>query len=134
MNKVIVSGTVVREPNISYSGEMCIAKYTLAVKRFGKKKEGQPDADFISCTAFGKSGEFVEKYVNKGTKLLVTGKLQTGSYTNKEGQRVNTTDVIVDEQEFTGSKSDSASKPEVNNTPSGFEAINMEIEEDLPFV
>lgn len=108
LNHVALCGRVVREPSISYtqgSKSMCIAKYTLAVNRTGKKDE----ADFISCTAFGKSGEFVEKYVKKGTKLIVSGKIQTGSYKNKDGVTVYTTDVVVTEQEFAESKNASAS-------------------------
>ena len=87
---------------------MAIARYTLAVdRRF--KRDGEATADFISCVTFGKSAEFAEKYLHQGTKIVVTGRIQTGSYTNKDGQRVYTTDVVVEEQEFAESKSAAAS-------------------------
>lgn len=90
---------------------MCVARYTLAVDR-RVKKDGQDNADFINCVAFGKAGEFVEKYCKKGTKLAVSGRIQTGSYTNRDGQKVYTTDVMIEEQEFAESKnSGQASKP-----------------------
>ena len=112
MNKVIEIGRLVREPEIRYSqGEntTCIARYTLAVDR-KFKQEGQPTADFINCIAFGKLGEFAEKYLHKGVKIAVTGRIQTGSYTNKDGQKVYTTDVVVEEQEFCESKSSNHSQ------------------------
>lgn len=136
MNKFMGLGTLTKDPVVSYSGEMAIARYTLAVNR-RIKKEGQPDADFISCVAFGKAAEFAEKWLKKGTKIAVVGHVQTGSYKNKDGNTVYTVDFVIDEQEFAGSKqnSNSESKPIVNNTPSGFESINMEIEEEeLPFL
>lgn len=107
MNHVQLSGRLTRDPDIRYSqGEntMCIARYNLAVDRRGKDKE----ADFISCVAFGKSGEFAEKYLRKGMKILITGRIQTGSYTNKDGQKVYTTDVVVEEHEFAESKQTAA--------------------------
>ena len=107
MNRVILCGRVVREPEIRYSqtanGSMAVARYTLAVDRTFKK-EGEQAADFINCIAFGKNGEFAEKYLHQGTKIAITGRIQTGSYTNKDGQRVYTTDVVVEEQEFAESK------------------------------
>lgn len=110
MNKVILMGRLTRDPEIRYSqGEtpMCIARYTLAVdRRFGKggnNNDGN-SADFISCVAFGKSGEFAEKYLRKGTKMAVTGRIQTGSYTNRDGVKVYTTEVVIEEQEFAESK------------------------------
>lgn len=106
MNKVIIMGRLTRDPEVRYSqGErsMAIAKYTLAVdRRF--KKDGEPNADFISCIAFNKSGEFAEKYFRQGLRVLISGRIQTGSYTNKDGKKVYTTDVIVEEQEFADSK------------------------------
>ena len=106
MNIVTLSGRLTAEPKITYGqGEnsTCIARYILAVdRRF--KKEGQPQADFISCICFGKSGEFAEKYLHKGTKIMVTGHIQTGSYTNKDGNKVYTTDVVIDSHEFCESK------------------------------
>ena len=114
MNKVIIIGRVVRDAEIRYSqgaSSTCIARYTLAVDR-KFKQEGQPTADFIKCIAFGKLGEFAEKYLHKGIKIAVTGRIQTGSYTNKDGQKVYTTDVVVEEQEFCESKSQSNSQPQ----------------------
>jgi single-strand DNA-binding protein len=110
MNKVFLMGRLTRDPDIRYSqGEKatCIARYTLAVdRRF--KREGEQNADFISCVAFGKSGEFVEKYLHKGIKIAIAGRIQTGSY-EKDGQRVYTTDVVVEEHEFAESKSSASS-------------------------
>ena len=106
MNKVILMGRLTRDPEVRYSqGEQAtaIARYTLAVdRRF--KRDGDQTADFIGCVAFGKLGEFAEKYLRKGTKVVVTGRIQTGSYTNKDGQKVYTTEVILDDQEFADSK------------------------------
>ena len=114
MNKVIEIGRLTKDPEIRYSqgaSSTCVARYTLAVDR-KFKQEGQPNADFINCIAFGKLGEFAEKYLHKGTKIAVTGRIQTGSYTNKDGQKVYTTDVVVEEQEFCESKSQSSSQPQ----------------------
>ena len=112
MNKVIEIGRLVREPEIRYSqgaSSTCIARYTLAVDR-KFKQEGQPTADFINCIAFGKLGEFAEKYLHKGVKIAVVGRIQTGSYKNKDGNTVYTTDVVVEEQEFCESKSSNQSQ------------------------
>ena len=106
MNKVILMGRLTRDPDVRYSqGEnsTAVARYTLAVdRRFSKNEENS--TDFINIVAFGKAGEFAEKYLKKGTKVLVTGRIQTGSYTNKEGQKVYTTDVVAEDQEFAESK------------------------------
>ena len=112
MNKVILMGRLTRDPEVRYSSgdnQMAIARYSLAVDRRGRREgnDGQT-ADFINCVAFGRAGEFAEKYFHKGIKVLVTGRIQTGSYTNKDGQRIYTTDVIVDEQEFADAKRDGA--------------------------
>lgn len=109
MNKVILMGRLTRDPEVRYTqGEqpMAIARYSLAVdRRFARNnQEGQQTADFISCVAFGKNGEFAEKYLHKGTKIVVEGRIQTGSYTNKDGVKVYTTDVVVESQEFAESK------------------------------
>ena len=109
MNKVILMGRLTRDPEVRYTqGEqpMAIARYSLAVdRRFARNnQEGQQTADFISCVAFGKNGEFAEKYLHKGTKIAVEGRIQTGSYTNKDGVKVYTTDVVVESQEFAESK------------------------------
>lgn len=123
MNRVILMGRLTRDPDVRYSqganGSMAVARYTLAVDRRRARTEGgsEPTADFISCVAFGKSGEFAEKYFHQGTKLVVSGRIQTGSYTNKDGQKVYTTDVVVDDQEFAESKSSAASN-EAAYTPS----------------
>ena len=108
MNKVILMGRLTRDPEVRYTqGEnsMAIARYTLAVDRRRTNAEGQREADFISCVAFGRQAEFAERYLHQGTKIVATGRIQTGSYTNKEGQKVYTTDVVIDEQEFAESKS-----------------------------
>ena len=122
MNKVILMGRLTREPDVRYSqnadGSMAVAGYTLAVdRRRARNNNDEQSADFISCVAFGRSGEFAEKYLHQGTKIVVTGRIQTGSYTNKDGQRVYTTDVVVEEQEFAESKS-AASGETAAYTPS----------------
>lgn len=109
MNRVILCGRLVRDPEIRYAqGEsaMAIARYTIAVDRRGKKDQTNngPSADFINCVAFGKSAEFAEKYFSKGLRVLVSGRIQTGSYTNRDGQKVYTTDVLIEEQEFADGK------------------------------
>ena len=109
MNKVILMGRLTRDPEVRYSqGEnrMAIARYTLAIDRRGRN-DGEQTADFINCVAFSKSGEFAEKYFRQGMKVLVTGRIQTGSYVNKEGQKVYTTDIVVEDQEFCESKNSS---------------------------
>ncbi len=108
MNKVILMGRLTRDPDVRVSqGEkpITIARYILAVERRGKKDDNSQNADFISCVAFDRSAEFAEKYLHQGIKIVVTGRIQTGSYTNKEGQKVYTTDVVIEEQEFAESKS-----------------------------
>ena len=144
MNKVVLLGRLVRDPEARYSqGEnaMCVAKYALAVDR-KFKRDGEPTADFINCVAFGKIGEFAEKYFKKGTKIAVVGRIQTGSYTNKDGVKVYTTDVVVEEQEFAESKAASASNSGYQASPSpspsadigdGFMNIPDGIDEELPF-
>ena len=138
MNKVILMGRLTRDPEVRYTqgdNAIAIARYSLAVdRRF--KRDGEPDADFINCVAFGKSGEFAEKYLKKGTKVAVVGRIQTGSYTNKDGQKVYTTDVVVEEQEFaesknSGSSDNNQSAPANKNTD--FMSIPDGIDEELPF-
>ena len=119
MNKVILMGRLTRDPEIRYSqGERstAVARYSLAVNRTFKR-DGEPDADFINCVAFGRQAEFAEKYFHKGIRIVITGRIQTGSYTNKDGVRVYTTDIIVEEQEFAESKS-AASGETAAYTPS----------------
>ena len=106
MNRVILMGRLTRDPEVRYtSGEnsMAVARYTLAIDRV-MKKQGEQSADFINCVAFSKAAEFAEKYFRQGMRVLVSGRIQTGSYTNKEGQKVYTTEVIIDTQEFADSK------------------------------
>lgn len=143
VNKVILVGRLTRDPEIRYSqganGSTAIARYSLAVDR-KFKQEGQPNADFINCVAFGKLGEFAEKYLYKGTKIAVVGRIQTGSYTNKDGQKVYTTDVVVEEQEFAESKNASggnngggnSGQPQ-SNGGNDFMSIPDGIDEELPF-
>jgi len=145
MNRVILMGRLTRDPNISYSqggDNMAIARFTLAVDRRGKRQDGadQQTADFIGCVAFGRQAEFSEKYLRQGTKVVVTGRIQTGSYTNKDGQKVYTTDVVLDDIEFAESKgnndSNSAtSKPEQGkDMGDGFMSVPDGLSEELPFV
>jgi len=146
MNQVVLVGRLARDPDVRYNPNgTAVARFTVAVdRRF--KREGQPEADFISCVAFGKQGEFIEKYFGKGKLIGLTGSIQTGSYTNKDGQKVYTTDVVADSVEFVGSKSESEGgarggqsyEPRQNDAPSGgnddmpagFESIE---EDDMPF-
>lgn len=142
MNKVILIGRLTRDPEVRYSEgneRMCIARYTLAVDR-RIKQEGQQNADFIGCVAFGKNAEFVEKYLRQGTKIAVTGRIQTGSYTNREGRKIYTTDVVIEEQEFSESKAAAAGsqnrqqepqRPEIDEN--GFMSIPDGVDEELPF-
>lgn len=141
MNKWIGIGRLTRDPEVRYTNSdkpMAIARYTLAVdRRF--KREGQDGADFIPCVAFGKGGEFVEKYCKKGTKLAVTGRIQTGSYTNRDGQKVYTTEIVVEEQEFAESKAAQSGQQNAQPTKEeegmdGFMNIPEGIDESLPFV
>ena len=107
MNKIVLMGRLTRDPEVRYSAterQMAIARYTLAVDRRNAKRNGEQTADFIPCVAFDRDGEWAEKYLRQGMKIIVTGHIQTGSYTNRDGQRVYTTDVIIEEQEFAESK------------------------------
>ena len=148
MNKVILMGRLTRDPEVRYSqGEnsLAIARYTLAVDRRQARNSGdEQTADFINCVAFGRAGEFAEKYFRKGTKIAVSGRIQTGSYTNKDGVRVYTTEVVVDDQEFAESKNTSAgseggfsgsnfNKPAPSGAGDGFMNIPDGIDEELPF-
>ncbi len=133
MNKVILIGRLTRDTETRYSGELAISRYTLAVdRRF--KKEGEPEADFINCVAFGKSGEFAEKYFRKGMKVAISGRIQTGSYIDdRTGNKVYTTDIVVEEQEFCESKN-AQGRPEPSTSSSdGFMNIPDGIDEELPF-
>lgn len=146
MNKVILMGRLTRDPEVRYTqgdNASAVARFSLAVdRRF--KKDGEQTADFINCVAFGKTGEFIEKYGRKGTKFVVEGHIQTGSYTNKDGQKVYTTDVVVEQVEFAESKaasgqngnqsSSAPTRPEPASADSnGFMNIPDSIDEELPF-
>lgn len=150
MNKVILMGRLTRDPDVRYSqGEnaTAVARYTLAVdRRF--KRDGDQSADFIGCVSFGRQAEFAEKYLRQGTKIAITGRIQTGSYTNRDGQKVYTTDVVVEEQEFAESKAAAGehaggfqqqnsfrqSMPEPSAAAGdGFMNIPDGIDEELPF-
>lgn len=117
MNRVILMGRLTRDPEVRYTtGEnsMVVARYTLAVDR-GIKKQAEQSADFIQCVAFSKAAEFAEKYFRQGMRVLVSGRIQTGNYTNKEGQKVYTTEVILDSQEFADSKGENANSKGTSN-------------------
>lgn len=137
MNKVILMGRLTRDPDVRYtSGDkpMALARYTLAVdRRF--KRDDETTADFIGCVAFGRSAEFAEKYLRQGMRIVVAGRIQTGSYTNKDGVKVYTTDVVVEDQEFAESKKDTTSnnKAPVTTDSDGFMNIPEGIDEELPF-
>ena len=153
MNKVILMGRLTRDPDIRYSqgdNAQAVARYTLAVDRRFRRQDQDQQADFFGCVAFGRSAEFAEKYLHQGIKIVVTGRIQTGSYTRNDGTRVYTTDVIVEDQEFAESKNASAqnsggwqapSAPSAPAAPAakpmeaadGFMNIPDGIDEDLPF-
>lgn len=140
MNKVILMGRLTRDPEVRYTqGEQAtaVARYTLAVDRRGKNQENS--ADFIQCVAFGKAGEFAERYLHKGTKIVLTGRIQTGSYTNKEGQRVYTTDIVAEDQEFAESKNAESSgtysnQPAPAPQQNDNEFMSVDENSELPFV
>ena len=135
MNKAILIGRLTKDVETRYSGEMAISRYSLAVDR-KRKKDGEQETDFINCVAFGKNGEFAEKYLKKGIKIAVKGRIQTGSYTDKDGKKVYTTDVVVEEHEFCESKGSGTNEqvPTFKPDESGFVSIPDGVEEELPFV
>ena len=146
MNKVILMGRLTRDPEVRYSqgdNATAVARYTLAVDRRFNRNNDEQTADFINCVAFGKSGEFAEKYLHKGTKIAITGRIQTGSYTNKDGVKVYTTDVVVEDHEFAESKNSAGSADNSGFAPAGspapaaagdgFMNIPDGIDEELPF-
>lgn len=142
MNKVILMGRLTRDPEVRYTpgkNSFAIARYTLAVDR-KIRKDGDATADFINCVVFGRSAEFAEKYFRKGLKITIAGRIQTGSYTNRDGQKVYTTEVVVEEQEFaeskgsgSGSSQQNAPQPSPDVGQDGFMNIPDGIEEELPF-
>ena len=135
MNKVMLVGRITRDPEARQNGESTVVRFTIAVNRKFKNAEGNYDADFISCVAFGKTAEFVEKYFKKGSAIGICGRIQTGSYTNKDGQKVYTTDVVVDDAEFVESKNAAAGSSAATPAPgtAGFANIPDGIDEELPF-
>ena len=149
MNKVVLMGGLTRDPDVRYSqtanGSMAIARYSLAVPR-KFKRDNEPDCDFINCIAFGKSGEFADMYLHKGMKTAITGRIQTGSYTNKDGVKIYTTDIVVEEHESCESKNASDgnsggyvgngggySGSQASSAGDGFMNIPDGIDEELPF-
>ena len=136
MNKVVLVGRLTRDPEVRYSqgdNATAVARYTLAVdRRF--RRDGEPTADFIPCVIFGRSAEFAEKYFHQGMRVSISGRIQTGSYTNKDGQKVYTTDVVVENTEFGESKNSSGSSAEPQPKPDdSFMSIPDDIYEELPF-
>lgn len=138
MNKVILMGRLTRDPEVRYaSGDnLAIARYTLAVdRRF--HRDGEATADFINCVTFGRAAEFAEKYLRQGTKIVVSGRIQTGSYTNRDGHKIYTTEIVVEEQEFAEGKNagsgSSCPQPAPETDPDGFMNIPEGIEEEMPF-
>ncbi len=141
MNKVILCGRLVRDPETRYTNKgdsSAVAKYTLAVDR-AYKREGEANADFINCVAFGKQAVFAEKYLQKGMKILIEGRWQTGNFTNKDGQKVYTNDCVVERHEFVESRSaqkqeEKQSRPQPSATPDdSFMRIPDDIDDELPF-
>lgn len=130
-NKVFLCGRATRDTEVK-GGETKVGRYTLAVDRKYTKGE-EKQTDFINCVCFGKSAEFAEKYVKKGTKLIVIGRIQTGSYTNKDGQKVYTTDVIAEDQEFAESKSNSNNDDTPGTDDGDFMEISQEDKDSMPF-
>lgn len=134
MNKVILMGRLTRDPEVRYSsGETAtaVARFTLAVDRRFARRDGEQTADFIGCVAFGKNAEVIEKYFRQGMRVIICGHIQTGSYTNRDGQKVYTTDVVVEEQEFAESKKDPGKNDAVSGD--GFMNVPDGIDEGLPF-
>lgn len=136
MNKVILMGRLTRDPEVRYSGgqePIAVARYSLAVDR-KYKRDGEQTADFINCVAFGKNGDFAEKYLSQGTKIVVEGRIQTGSYTNQQGVKVYTTDIVVESCEFAESKKSSAPAQNQTVDADGFMTIPDNLEDEgLPF-
>lgn len=138
MNKVILMGRLTRDPEVRYTTSgSAVATYSLAVNRPYKNAEGKQEVDFINCVAIGKRGEFAEKYLRKGTQILVSGSIQTSNYVNKDGNKVYKTDILVDTHEFAGGKSESQSatpKESAGASNDGFMSIPDGVEDEgLPF-
>ena len=133
MNKVILMGRLTKDPDMRGEGTNLVARYSLAVDRRFKDTDGNYPTDFINIVVFGKGAEFAEKYLKKGTKVVVTGRIQTGSYTNKDGQKVYTTDVIAEDQEFAESKSRSNNDDTPGTDDGDFMNLTPEQKDDMPF-
>lgn len=136
MNKVILMGRLTKDPEVRYSqgqNPTAVARYSLAVDRRGAAREGEQNTDFINIVAFGKGGEFAEKYFHKGMKVLVTGRMQTGSYTDRDGKKIYTTDVVAEDQEFCESKGGNGEGNAKAASSEGFMNIPDGIDDDLPF-
>lgn len=145
MNKVILMGRLTRDPEVRHTqgeSQMAVARYTLAIDRRHSRSGEENTADFVPCVAFGKAGEFAERYLRKGIKIAVTGRIQTGNYTNKDGVKVYTTEVVVEDQEFAESKSsggnsnggnDGSGQPASASEGDGFMDIPDGVDEELPF-
>lgn len=148
MNKVILMGRLTRDPDVRYSQgaePLAITRYTLAVDRRGRRDTNgsEQTADFIQCVSFGRTAEFAERYFKQGTKIVISGRIQTGSYTNREGQKVYTTEVVVEEQDFAESKNANSgggnsantgyAPAPANTSPEGFMTVPEGVENDLPF-
>lgn len=137
MNKVILIGRLTRDPDVRYSQgaePVSIARYTLAVDRKAKSQDGNREADFINCVAFRRSAEFAEKYLHQGMKIAIVGRIQTGSYTNRDGQKVYTTDVIVEEHDFCEKRAEGQPAPASVADPDGFMSVPDDVDDEgLPF-
>ena len=140
MNRVILMGRVCKDVDARGDGNNMVARYSLAVDRRFKNKDGEYDTDFINIVAFGKSAEFASKYFAKGTKVVIAGRIQTGSYTNKDGQKVYTTDVVAEDQEFAESKKSSGGETETSgqktkevSSDDDFMNIDPSLTEELPW-
>ena len=137
MNRIILMGRLTAEPDLKYSSKdasMAIVRYSLAVDRkFAKKEDGSKATDFIRCVAFGNAAVFASKYFHKGQKVLVSGRIQTGSYTNKDGQKVYTTDVILEDQEFAESKKEGTVSTTKDSVYDGFNDIEGSTTDDVLF-
>jgi len=132
MNKVLVTGRMVKDATINDAGSTKVAKFTVATQRNFKDKDGKYGADFPMCTAFGKTAEMIEKHFHKGSQIGIIGRINTGSYTNKDGQKVYTTDIAVENVEFIGSKAENEVASQSSDKPDGFMNIPEGADDDLP--
>ena len=136
MNSVSLTGRLTKDVETRVNNDLTISRFTIAVNRDFKSKDGKTEADFINCIAFGKTAEFIEKYFSKGMRIGVNGRIQTGSYTNKDGQKVYTTDVVIEKAEFEESKANAnkeAPKAEDKKELDGFVDVTPDIDAELPF-